>query len=504
MTPLEPRPPGPAPTLTVDTATGDSVPASGTGARPAIDEAPPPGSTADRAAGAGTGGPAWRRRLLSYAGLYLLLLALCAPMVGLYVQRHGPLSTIDEFAYSDYLYKVHQGQPFVRRNEKHGQETLRLLACRGYHPDIWPASERPPCDAPSYIPEYFPNSGINSGDIHPPTYFVVTDLGARVIMGLGVTGDLITAGRFFGAAWLAAGLLALWCLLRALGANRWAAALGLGLVTANPVLREQWYYITPDAPNLLVGSLVALAALRWERRGRGLLLLAGAGALAMGIKAPNLMVVGAVAAYFLVRAWLARRPPPGDKDENEAEIEDGVGFRTPRQYLTAAASLLAGGGVTALVWVVVRSALALPGEPAPIVAAFVVDQLRFGYFAENLARFITVWDHGTKAQPLAVITSYVLIGSLLAALVALSPRQRRHSLALVTGAVVVVGPLILVLISYVTTGTYFLVQGRYGSSLIPLQAAIAASFWRTRAALVVVGGLVVAYHGAVLVVMLRQ
>lgn len=436
------------------------------------------------------------RPLLRPLGLFLLLLALCAPLVALHESKSKPLFVLDEFAYADYLQKVHDGQLFVRRGEVTGQRTLRELACRGYNPDaIWPV--RPPCDAPSYDPAEFPNSGVDSADVHPPTYFVITDLGARAIMALGITDNLVRAGRLFGAVWMAAGLLALWYLMRAFGANRWAAALGLGLVTASPALRWAWYYLTPDAANILVGSLVVLAVLRWERADNGLVALAGAGALAMGFKAPNLVVVVAVATYLAVRAALARRASPAD-------VAAG-GYLAPRRYLLAAASVLGGASVVVVAWLVARMALAARAETSPAAQDFGLSDLGVGQVTENLGRFISTWDESTAlSYPLALIASYVLVGSILAAVVAFSHHDPRHALASVAGAMLVVGPLLIVVSAVVTTGTYFVVEARYGASLVPLECAVAACLWRGRAALVAVGALVVSYNAAVLVLLLRQ
>ena len=80
-----------------------------------------------------------------------------------------------------------------------------------------------------------------------------------------------------------------------------------------------------------------------------------------------------------------------------------------------------------------------------------------------------------------MITSYLLVGSLLVALVALSRRDRRYSLALVTGAVLVAGPLLLVAVNYVVRGSYTIIEPRYGTTLVPIQCAIAATFWSRRA-----------------------
>jgi hypothetical protein len=226
--------------------------------------------------------------------LFAVLLVICGPVVALHVDRNKPLSVLDEFAYADYLHKIDEGHWIVRHGEVSSQRGLRELACRGYSPSTW--NDRPPCDAAAFDPQVFPNAGINSADIHPPTYFLLTYAGARGVMALGLSDDLVDAGRLFGAVWMAAGLLALWCLLRALGAGRAAAAVGLALVAAGPMLLQQWHFLTPDAANVLVGSLVMLAALRWERSGTGRGWLIAAGALA-----------AAFVAVVVVEAALAAR-----------------------------------------------------------------------------------------------------------------------------------------------------------------------------------------------------
>jgi hypothetical protein len=401
------------------------------------------------------------------AGLFAVLVVLCAPVIGLHVHHHRALFVLDEFAYADYLYKVDEGHWVVHHGEVSGQPAMRQLACRGYSPAIW--NDRPACDAASFAPEVFPNQGINSADIHPPTYFVLTWAGARAVRALGVTDDLIDAGRLFGAVWMAAGLLALWCLVRALGAGRWAAACGMALVAAGPMLLQQWHYLTPDAANVLVGSLVMLAVLRWERSGRGMPWLAAAGALAMALKAPNVVIVMAAGSYLAIRAGL---------DRAGAE-------RSPRQYLAAAAALVGGAALASATWLVVRAALAGPGL-SPMELDERVASVRPSQVIENLARFVTPWDREPSSlYPLAVITSYLLIGSLLVALVTCSRGERRHSLALAAGIVLLAGPLLLVAVNFLVRGSYTIVEPRYGTTLVPIQCAIAATFWSRRALLAV-------------------
>ncbi|MDQ3896322.1 MAG: glycosyltransferase family 39 protein [Actinomycetota bacterium] len=424
-----------------------------------------------------------RPAALRLAGLFLILLLVCAAVVALHVDRNPALSVLDEFAYADYLHKIDDGHWLVRHGEVSGQEALRDLACRGYAPSTW--NDRPPCDAPSYDPEVFPNAGIDSADIHPPTYFLVTYAGARLVRAVGLQDDLIDAGRLFGAVWMAAGLLALWCLVRTLGAGLAASAAGLALVASGPMLLQQWHYLTPDAANVLVGALVMLGVVRWERSGRGWAVLVAVGALAMAVKAPNVVVVVAGAGYLLVRALLRSH---GTTD---------AGLRSAREYLSATAALVGGAAATSLVWLVVRAATALPGT-TPMEEAERTGFLHPAQVIENLARFVTPWDREPSSlYPLAVITSYLFVGSLLVVLATVPRRDRRYALALVVGVVLLVGPLLLVAANFLVRGTYAIVEPRYGTTLVPVECAIAASLWSGRS-LVAVGALAVFAPAAVL------
>ena len=420
---------------------------------------------------------------LRLAGLFLVLLVVCTPVVALHVDRNRALSVLDEFAYADYLHQIDSGRWIVRHGEVSTQQALRDLACRGFAPSTW--NDRPPCDAPAFQPEVFPNAGINSADIHPPTYFAITYLGARAIVGVGLADGLVDAGRLFGAVWMAAGLLALWCLLRALGVGPAASAAGLALVGAMPMLLQQWYYLTPDAANVLVGSLVILAALQWERSERGLAVLVAAGAGAMAIKAPNLVVVVAGAGYLVVRALISRAQAGQPAD------------RSCREYLSGAAALAGGAALASATWLLVRAATAQPGN-SPMEEAEQVGILRPAQVLENVARFVTPWDREPSSlYPLAVLVSYLFVGSLLVILAAVARTDRRYSLALVVGVVLLAGPLLLVAANFTVRGTYAIVEPRYGTTLVPVQCALAATFWSGRA-LAAIGALAVVTPIAVL------
>jgi hypothetical protein len=153
--------------------------------------------------------------------------------------------------------------------------------------------------------------------------------------------------------------------------------------------------------------------------------------------------------------------------------------------------LLGGAVASSVVWLVTRAALAGPGMSPMEHDERVAGILRPAQLLENVGRFINVWDREPSTlYPLAVITSYLFVGSLLVALVALSRRDRRHALALATGVVLILGPLLLVAINFLVRGSYTIVEPRYGSTLVPIQCAVAATFW-SRRALYAVGTLAV-------------
>src|SRR3954454_20422424 len=130
-----------------------------------------------------------RRRAARLGGLFLLLLALCTPVVALHAHHNRPLFVLDEFAYADYLYKIASGHLVPHRGEVSGQPALRALACRGYTPSIW--NDRPPTDAPSYAPTVSPKAATTPAVPPPPTSFLLTYPGARGLGAAGVAGDVV-------------------------------------------------------------------------------------------------------------------------------------------------------------------------------------------------------------------------------------------------------------------------------------------------------------------------
>lgn len=387
------------------------------------------------------------------------VVALATGVVTLAMAQNRPVFILDEWSYADYLHKIDDGLVWMPPGEMAGQEVIADVACRGTEPEFFP--QAPPCGQTSYDPAAFLNSGVNSASIHPPTYFLVTWAGAKTILATGVTDDLITAGRLVGIIWMAAGLLGLLLLLRELRVHPVAQALAVLLVATTPRFVEQWQYLTPDAANMLLGSVVLLAALRWLRGASRWWLLPVAGAFATAVKAPNVLVV-CLAALVLVLSPSALY---------------GV-----RKRVLGAAMLLGGALATGLAVLVVRALLA-PADlpPSDLDLAQRADAFSPLWLADNVAAFLSPFGRpGTAVYGLSVVAVIVVVGLAAAAAVYLPSSDRRQRLAVATAVMLVLGPLLLVVLTYATSHQYFPMRERYGYTLFPAVVALAAGALRTR------------------------
>ena len=81
----------------------------------------------------------------------------------------------------------------TRFMKRRGKVWIRVFPDKSYttkplEPSTW--DDRPPCSAPTFDPAVFPNAGVNSADIHPPTYFLITYAGAATAHSLSVMARL--------------------------------------------------------------------------------------------------------------------------------------------------------------------------------------------------------------------------------------------------------------------------------------------------------------------------
>jgi hypothetical protein len=388
-------------------------------------------------------------RPLRIAGLFIVFLLLCAPFLKNQIDRHYPLSPIDERTYADYLYKVHNGHWVVRHGEPNSGWTLREAACRGV-PPLQPTN-------PAACAEVSPkDGGINTADIDPPTYYILTDFGARIALRTGLAKDLITAGRYTGVFWCAGSMLGVFLLARYLGANRIGSLIAAFLVATAPYTLDQFRFITPHGTDLVIGALVAYLVLAWDRGERGPWALVVAGAIGPLVKASDVVIAVAMVCYLLLGAcW-----PRGSVDRAIA-----------RRRMIGAGIVTAALGVASVAWLIVRTVLTVSNRKA--FTAFDVNRLHSRFFTETFATFLRPVGFSSLVGASMLLTVFVIASAFHYAMYDREPFVLRR-LATSYLLLAIFGPWMLVLSTYFLTHQYVPAPGRYGTSLIPLSLALGA------------------------------
>jgi hypothetical protein len=395
---------------------------------------PPPGTRRE---------PWWWAHLLG-----LLIVALVITV--LHSQAFTRISLLDETQHGDSLYRAARGE-IVRAGDLIGPEMIAEARLRGHYT----GGEVEPFE--------------NSAYAHPPTYYFLTSVPARVIRFLTPVDSLITAGRLVGALWSWAALMVLWDACRRRGAGvvaRWGVAL---LLAATPATLHFTATVNPDAAATFTGALVTWAVLRWDEGhgGRiGLALLAGAAAFAGMVKFTHLMAVGAGALFLLLRSAPVRAAGTGVR---------GYLQRIDRRQVLAAAVVLGAGVLASALWLVAAAAMArVDPSTFAINEQYQVDAFNWRSVAGNVRVMATPFGDGhvpielvvLKELPLRRLLDYLVLGAVLGgAIMAVRSWQRSMAQAW-TFAMLIGGPLFVVIL-YATQGLYFAVPPRYGLALAP-------------------------------------
>lgn len=400
-----------------------------------------------------TGKVSW----LPLAGLLLFSGAL----VGLHARAYTVLSPVDELQHADYLIKAAHGG-LVRRGDPVGRTALREAACRGIAAPIEPA---PDCKTSNVLPDFLRNQGVNSEELQPPTYYFVTGAAARVIRPIIGSNSLVTAGRVVGAAWLMAGVAVLWACLTLLDVPVLARVAVTLLVVSTPVVLHASSTVNNDATALVAGGGVMLAALAWERGRAHWVFVPVVAALAISLKVTNVMGVGAVIVYLVIRA-VAR-----DTD------------RLRPAFAKMAVAITAAVGVAALAWVALHEALARGGPLAnPNVARFQTDSISLSRVLGQLGAAVTPIRDVAHVDFLdltlltaAVVTlNWLFLGTAVGAAMLGNRASRTEALGIAAFvAMVVTGPL-FVISNYFSLGMFASIPGRYALSVVPVLAVVLA------------------------------
>lgn len=414
------------------------------------------------------------RRVLQVLLVLLTAVVLPALMTTLVAVKSPELSVLDEAAHLDYLRRVEQGE-IPRIGDRMLPESVRDVQCRTVQ-----GRTNAPCGLP--LEEYRPNllgaDGYAYEAQQPPLYYVVTGL-ARQVVRLGPSDDFVLTARLTGVGWLVAGLLVFWAAARRLGLGWWPTAAVAALMAVSPGILYQTATVNNDAAAVLTGSLALLlfAQLRDDASTARIILWGAVGAFLVLLKPIGVVGLAAASAGLLLDALLDRR-------------------LHLRWALARCVPLLV-GLVTYVAWGQVRDARAVVDYDVVLRALLsfkMVDDLPLDDIVASASRFVTAYGTPTAVAPPfvtapAALVVYALVGAAMAGLWLPRWGSALQRLGLVSMLVLVLGGPAFTTLFYLDYSVEGGPTSRYGLSLVPLLAAAAASTYRTRRAMVVLGSL---------------
>lgn len=398
----------------------------------------------------------WRRDVPLLAVLAIFAVGL----VGFFNSGYKTIGPIDEMQHLDYAEKISRGV-LVSIGERVGPRVLREEACRG----IDDGFVLPKCDTRVLRPAAFPEAGYNTAAAHPPLYYLATGLGARFLVAVPGVDSFVSGARIMGGLWLAIGLGATWFLMAELGVSRWVR-FALCLATATiPMVTYSSATVNNDAMALAIGAACVLATLRYLRGTAGPAWLLALGAIAMGVKATNLVVLG-LCCLLMVMAAAAKRFPTRC---------------SWRRAFVGIGSLAIGSGVVTVVWSVVSASRAVvESDLIPMSQRFHTDGLDLADFLRNILAAVPptsgfYWPAELGGEWVGVWSGLVglaIIGACFTAALGRGVAPRTSHIAIGLGAtMLLVGPF-FVLVNFVQGGSYFDIPSRYGLSLLPAALAL--------------------------------
>ncbi|QDC25595.1 hypothetical protein FE374_14155 [Georgenia yuyongxinii] len=393
--------------------------------------------------------------------MWCLVLVLLSVGVSALGTLNGPsLSALDEHTHLDYAWKISHGQ-VPRAGDTLSPEIREEWACRSQD-NL--AQLLPACGSSSSAAD-FPFDAENYNTWHPPVYYAVTGVLARAITALPVDLTFTTAARLLGGAWLAAGLVALFGVLRMWRLPHWLAAAAAALVAGIPGVAHAASTVTNDAPAVLIGAGAAWVLTRVVRDGRtGWALPALVALLAASTKLMNAVAILTVAGVLLLWAvglWRAGHRPKAYR------------------LLLITGAVVAAVGLVAFGWGALQGARTPAGWTNPIGGTNTapVHGLPLDEWAPTLmSAFGLVQNY--YLQPAVTSTLVVAVVGLLAVLFTAAPLlglvgfakgtpERMAGWATLAGTLAV--PLLVQVQEFLRGGEYFgIVSSRYAVTLIPL------------------------------------
>lgn len=409
------------------------------------------------------------------------LLVVAAFFVIMHVSYYTKVSPVDELQHIDYLYKA---PSVVLSGESVGNEAMREEACRGIDAGFVP----PPCDPDGvYNPRDFQENGYNTAAVNTPIYYTLTRAMATPVVEVFNLESLVTGGRLAGVAWLSLGLVLTYAIGRRLGAERGVLVASLILLAATPSIIFPAATISPDAMVVALGALPVLVLLWWEEAPqRRWWALAAVTALTVLVKMTNLVVMGGVGLYLLLRLLKGREYGEGpDKPLAPAFIRQYVGGAGAVVLATVAAL----GG-----WMVFQSFLPT-NEPVdvPMVVRFTVDEFPVWGLVDSFATLVNplgtpnVWvGEGEIVNALQRVASLLFVSGIVAGGFFMPEENKTTLIARAWIMVAVLAGLGFIVLSYLLEGVFVPIPSRYSATLVPFMVALTATYLTTKFAKVAI------------------
>lgn len=413
--------------------------------------------TADRIDRRAAGAPASRRRWPARRWFDVVAMLALIVLAGLavlpQVAAQSPLSALDEPSHFDYLWNVSNGT-VPAAGDAIAPEVVEIWNCYGNELIPLPAcgTTGPESAYPGAAQQY------NFG--HPPVYYVLTGIAARVVES--VTGlDLLTAARALGAVWLGAGMVVMHLALRRFG-------LGVMLSVAVAAASGMWWpalsaatFVTNDAPFLLTTALGLLVAAGVQRAQPGWLTvtaLIAVAALAAGVKVMNALPFLALAGACVVLALLPARYRP---------------WSGRWSLLGAAAGMVGAVGAVYVLWTRFQGGRGDPDWVNPVEGVNTAEfrGAPFGEWLGTMMRGLEYVGHhqvgaGAADQSLITFTTDVLSVVAIAAIAIGIAVARKGSALAVLALAALIGslawPLVVQLQAFLSSGgTHYFMQPSY-------------------------------------------
>lgn len=221
---------------------------------------------------------------------YLFLLVMSLTATSVHMVEYRTFSPIDELRHLDYAIRVSHGE-LPKLGDKITQEAMKEEACRGIDLTGW---ADPPCDTPRFRPVDFRDDGWQTASPHPPTYYAVAGITARVLRKVGITGSLVDGARLISGLFLAAGLMMTYLAGRLFGARSAPLLASLTLVPIIQSVLHSSSIVTPDSMSILAGASLLVALARWQQKKLSLQVLCVVSAFVGFTKITNVLVTTVV------------------------------------------------------------------------------------------------------------------------------------------------------------------------------------------------------------------